>query len=54
MIIEDSNCGLDDYCFVQFTLGPTANRPTHVDLVEMSSEDAAAHATTVFVEVRVR
>ncbi|KAF5322762.1 hypothetical protein D9619_001733 [Psilocybe cf. subviscida] len=39
---------------IKFTLGPTANRPTHVDLVEMSSEDAAAHATTVFVEIALQ
>jgi len=39
---------------IKFTLGPTSKKPMHVALVEMSSEDAAAHATKVFIDIALQ
>jgi hypothetical protein len=35
----------------KFTLGPTSKKPLHIPLTEMSSEEAAAYATSVFLDV---
>jgi len=37
--------------FSKFTLGPTSKKPLHIPLTEMSSEEAAAYATSVFFDV---
>ncbi|KAF4620980.1 hypothetical protein D9613_000343 [Agrocybe pediades] len=39
---------------IKFTLGPTSKKPMHVDLVEMTPEEAAAHATNVFIEIALQ
>ncbi|KDR75292.1 hypothetical protein GALMADRAFT_140817 [Galerina marginata CBS 339.88] len=39
---------------IKFTLGPTSKKPIHVLLLEMSPEDAAAHATKVFIEIALQ
>ncbi|KAH9485213.1 hypothetical protein JR316_0002120 [Psilocybe cubensis] len=39
---------------IKFTLGPTSRKPMHVSLIEMSPEEAAAHATTIFIEIAVQ
>lgn len=37
--------------FLQFTIGPAAKRPMHVELQELSPAQAAAFATNIFVDV---
>ena len=37
----------------QFTLGPASKNPMHIPLIEMTSEEAAKHATKVFLDVSV-
>ncbi|KAF9528499.1 hypothetical protein CPB83DRAFT_766783 [Crepidotus variabilis] len=39
---------------IKFTLGPTSKKPMHVPMVEMSAEDAAAHATSVFIDIALQ
>ncbi|KAF8906475.1 hypothetical protein CPB84DRAFT_1844330 [Gymnopilus junonius] len=39
---------------IKLTLGPAAKRPMHVNLLEMSPEDAAAHATSVFIDIALQ
>ncbi|KAF9475782.1 hypothetical protein BDN70DRAFT_883281 [Pholiota conissans] len=36
---------------IKLTLGPTSKSPLHVVLVEMTVEEAAAHATKVFIDI---
>jgi len=36
---------------IKFTLGPTSKRPMHISLLEMTPEEAAEHATKVFLGV---
>ena len=38
---------------MQFTLGPTSKKPMHIPLLEMTPEDAAEHATKVFLDVSI-
>lgn len=38
---------------MQFTLGPTSKRPMHIPLLEMTPEEAAEHATKVFLDVSI-
>ena len=41
------------FLVVQFTLGPTSKKPMHIPLHEMTAEDAAEHATKVFLDVSI-
>ncbi|KAH8827967.1 hypothetical protein DL96DRAFT_1130058 [Flagelloscypha sp. PMI_526] len=38
----------------QFTLGPTSKRPMHVSLEEMSMEDGALYAASMFKEIAIQ
>ena len=38
---------------LQFTLGPTSKKPMHIPLLEMTPEEAAEHATKVFLDVSI-
>ncbi|KAF8973196.1 hypothetical protein BDZ97DRAFT_1780015 [Flammula alnicola] len=39
---------------IKFTLGPASKKPMHVPLLEMTPEDAAAHATKVFIDIALQ
>ncbi|KAJ8521187.1 hypothetical protein ONZ45_g2092 [Pleurotus djamor] len=39
---------------IKLTFGPTSKRPLHVPLVELTSEEAASHATDVFLEIALQ
>ncbi|PPQ93664.1 hypothetical protein CVT25_012723 [Psilocybe cyanescens] len=49
-----SDWSADKGADIKFTLGPTSKKPMHVSLVEMSPEDAAAHATSVFIDIALQ
>lgn len=38
---------------LKFTLGPNAQKPVQIPLREMGPAEAAAYATSIFVDVRV-
>jgi len=39
---------------IKFTLGPTSKKPMHIPLLEMTAEDAAEHATKVFLDIALQ
>ncbi|KAF8813718.1 hypothetical protein BYT27DRAFT_7220089 [Phlegmacium glaucopus] len=39
---------------IKFTLGPASKRPMHIPLVEMTPEEAAEHATKVFLDIALQ
>lgn len=38
---------------LQFTLGPASEKPMHISLLEITAEEAAEHATKVFLDVSI-
>ncbi|KAH7915172.1 hypothetical protein BJ138DRAFT_1142194 [Hygrophoropsis aurantiaca] len=48
------NWSADKDADISLTLGPTSKKPLHLSLIELSSEEAAAHATAVFIEIALQ
>ncbi|KAF8160890.1 hypothetical protein B0H34DRAFT_698545 [Crassisporium funariophilum] len=49
-----SDWSADKGAKIKITFGPSAKKPLHMPLVEMSPEDAAEHATKVFIDIAVQ
>jgi len=49
-----SDWSLEKGVKIKFTLGPTSKKPMHISLLEMTPEEAAEHATKVFLDIALQ